>query len=310
MTTRRMDRLAALAIIVLAALTVGERTAACAPKKPAGGDEWVVAQYMGARRGTAWGRPTMRIFLKFPTGKTANLAAVKESPMSTVYDPHPEIVKVVKELKKGDYVRISTAVFQGVGILRGIRKYLAKRGEDSADGFVFVESTEVKAGRRTYTSVVLSKYGVTQTVLVPKVKGEDGKMVDDAKIAEAVTALKKDSVVEATVMGKGRTALLEFIAPWKPPRKGEFVKLVPASGEQKQMAVEVKVDGEAQTLLVPNLSGRSGKAYPDPKIVRAVRRLRAGDAVEFRTREEDGKTLLRRIDKGKGKGKGKDKKDK
>jgi hypothetical protein len=92
-----------------------------------------------------------------------------------------------------------------------------------------------------------------------------------------------------------------------------LVKVGPTKvGEETYTAVTVKTAKGQVDLLVPNLK-RSGRAYPDRLLLTAAKKLKVGETIEYRTRTEDGKTLLTMVrkakplppaTKGKGKGKG------
>jgi len=135
--------------------------------------------------------------------------------------------------------------------------------------------------------------------MIPMKKADGGKSLGpDAVIAQRAGAFKKDDVVEADLRpGPGGTDYMTLagIEAYKAPEQAKLEKIGDTEIDgQKYPTVELNQDGKTVSLPVAGkLQGK--KLVPDPKVLSAARSLRAGTEVMFRTREEDGKTWLREI---------------
>ena len=66
-----------------------------------------VVKYVGARKGTAWGRPVMKLLLAQRYGRgVATVVVPNQKPTARKYDPVPAVVDIVMELKRGELVEI------------------------------------------------------------------------------------------------------------------------------------------------------------------------------------------------------------
>ena len=289
----------------LAPVLVAAILGACWETSPAAGtgkpkpkpDDQVV-RYVGAQKGTAWGRPVLKLLLAQRYGRgVATVVVPSKDPMARKYNPSQTVVDVVKDLKRGDLVEISTAKFRGFTMLRSIRRYHPKPGEDDPDAFIFVKHLTQKVSGRDYMAVALKKRTRVQTILVPNRKNDDGKWVPDEKIAAQVKKLEADQIVEITIEKTAGRLYLKSIRPYQPPVKGSFVKLIAKKkvGEQECAAIVVKVDGSEREILIPNRKARGDKVVPDRKLLAAVKKLKADQPVECKTVEEDGQTWLARV---------------
>ena len=296
MTTRT----AAVVLIgtVLAACWQASPAARRERDKPKDKPATEVVKYMGAQKGSAWGRPVMKLLLAPRYGQgVAKVVVPNKDRMARKFDPSPAVVKVVKGLKPGDLVEIRMVKFRGVNLLRSIRRYHPKPGEDDPNAFAFVKHLTRKISGREYLAVVLKKANRSQTILVPNRKNDEGKWVPDKDIAEQVRKLEADQIVEITVKKTAGKVFLNSIRPYEPPVKGSFVKLIPKKkvGEKEYAAIAVKVAVTEQEILIPNRKNRAGKTLPDPKLLAAVKKLKADQTVEFKTLKEEGQTWLVRI---------------
>jgi hypothetical protein len=105
-------------------------------------------------------------------------------------------------------------------------------------------------------------------------------------------------VVEADLKpgpGGSEYMTLANIEAFKAPEQAKLEKLGETEIDgQKYPTVELNQDGKTLSLPVAGkLQGK--KLVPDPKVLGAAKSLRAGTEVIFRTRDEDGKTWLRDI---------------
>jgi hypothetical protein len=207
-------------------------------------------------------------------------------------------VDVVKGLKRDDLVEISTTKFRGVTMLRFIRRYQPKPGEDDPDAFTFVKHVTQKVSGRDYMAVALKKGNRSQTILVPNRKDDEGKWAPDKDIADQVKKVEADQIVEITVDRAAGKVFLKSIRPYEPPVRGSFVKLIAKKkiGEAEYAAIVVKVNADEREILIPNRKVGADKMLPDMRLLAAVKKLKADQPVEYKTLEEDGQTWLSRIE--------------
>lgn len=258
-----------------------------------------VVKYVGAEKGTAWGRPVMKLHLAERYGRgVATVVVPNKDRRARKYDPSPAMVDVVKDLKRGDLVEIRTTKLRGVTMLTFIRRYHPKPGEDDPDAFTFVKHLTQKVSGRDHMAVALKRGNRAQTILVPNRKNDEGKWVPDEKIAAQVKTLEANQIVEITIEKTAGKVLLKSIRPYKPPVKGSFVKLIAKKkvGEQEYAAIVVKVGASEREILIPNRKAGGDKMLPDQKLLAAVKKLKADQPVEYKTLAEDGQTWLARIE--------------
>jgi len=257
-----------------------------------------IVRYVRAERGTAWGKPVLRVIVSpVKGGSTKALVAPKQDPKSNTFDPDPKVVSVVKVLKKGDLLNVTTGRFKGVILIRRISRFLVQPGEEEPNGFLFVRAEEEDIARETYLVVTLQKFGQETKVVVPNKKNEAGEMAPDEALAARLTAFKIGEVVEVEAQKKGRLRTLKSIRKYAPPVVCEFVKLVEETvDEVEHVGIEVKIGGEPQTLFVPNVQ-RGKRNFPDSRLRSAARRLKPGDWIEAKIRTEGDRKLVTRITK-------------
>lgn len=290
-----------LAAVLVAGIlgTCWEASQAAGSDKPKPKPAPQIVKYVGARKGTAWGGPVMKLLLAERYGRgVATVVVPGKDSRARKYDPLPVMVKVVKDLKRGDLVEIKTLKFRGVTMLTAIRRYHPKPGEDDPDAFTFVKYLTQKVSGRNYLAVALKKGNRAQTILVPNRKNDEGKWVPDEKIAAQVKKLEADQIVEITIEKTAGKVFLKSIRPYEPPVQGSFVKLIAKKkvGEQEYAAIVVKVDASEREILIPNRKAGADKMLPDRKLLVAVKKLKAGQPVEYKTLAEDGQTWLARIE--------------
>ena len=257
-----------------------------------------VVKYVGAKQGRAWGQPVVLLVVApRKGGRTASLVVPNQDPEAGKLNPNPLLVSLVKSLKPGDLIEIRTMKLRGQNILRSIGRYEPKPGEDDPKAFTFVKTAQPKIDGQQYLAVVLQKDRKFQTLLVPNRKDERGAPAPDEKLAEKVRKLVVGDVVEVEAARVGAQMQLKDLKPYKLPEKANFLKLITTRhAEQKHLAVRIRRhSGEADELLIPNRKNLTGKTVHDPELHAAARKLRAGQPVLFRIREELGQPWLAEI---------------
>jgi len=255
-----------------------------------------VFRFVGQRRGSAWSRPVMQVALRPPAGGAQIVAVVpNRDNKGKKYDPVPAIADVVKQLKGGDLVEARTDKFMGKILLRSLRAYEAEEGENEPGTFILGKLEEVVVKGQPYTILWLSKWKITQKVLLPNVRNDEGKLVPDAAMAEKIRSLGEGAVAEVKVVKAGGRLTVREIYGYVPAAEGEFVRFVAESGDDGvQAGVVVKIDGEEKTLPVVRVK-RSGKMVPAPKVVAAARRLKPGRTVTCKMRKDGEATFVTMI---------------
>jgi hypothetical protein len=212
------------------------------------------------------------------------------------FDPIPQVAETVRDLKRGDVIKIELDHSKPKPYVRYAKRYKLKPGETDPKAYIFENTFRKGEGRSTYTAVVLSKYDEQATVAVNQKRDKEGDMVSDTAILEVLQSLKTGDLVEAEIRDVGRTPILTALERYAPPQKGKFLK--PAESEvegQKAPAVELEREGKTITALLPGkLQGK--RWTPDPKVHAEVRKLKPDTEVVFRARDEGGKVWLKDIE--------------
>ncbi len=247
-----------------------------------------VVRYLGAKEGRAWGQPVMLVLVAPRQGSgSATLVVPNRDPEARKLDPQPVILDLVKSLKPGDLIQVLTAEIERQRVLRFLRPYEPKPGEDDPNAFTFLKAVEEKAGGRECLAVTLEKDGNSQSVPLPEEKNEQGQLAPASRLAEQVRKLTDGELVEATVELVGGKIVLKDIKPYKPLVKGRFVKLTDVrQDEQKHLAVEVKLGEESRLLLIPKSKEDKDAAAREAELTAAAKKLRPGQPVLFRERKD------------------------
>lgn len=265
------------------------------PSVLAAQDDTAVVKYVGAKEGRAWSRPAMIVIVAPRDGRgTAELLVPNRNPEGRTLDPDPVVVNIVRDLKPGDLIEVRTGKLEGHNILRSIRPYKPKPGEDDPEAFTFVRVVEQKVGNQDVLGVELKKDAASQTVPVPNRTDDNGKPVPDPELAAKVRSFAKGDLVEVKVAREAGKIVLASIKAYKPPDRGKFVKSLEQKVEEEAfLAIEVAQDDQTtKTLLVPNHKDAKGQNVPDAELSAAVKKLRPGQTVLFRTRQDGQKTFL------------------
>ena len=291
-----------LALILAVAVVLAAARAPGAEKdKDDAGRFSGIVRYVGAKESRApTGVPAVRVyFAPLTRGRSISALIANKDAQSKVLDPNPAIFNVVKGLKKGDLVTVTIVSSGGWTTLTKIERYELKPGEDEPNGFLFVRAEEEEIAKETYLVVTLQKFGQETKAVVPSKKNEAGETAPDEALAAQLTAFKIGDVVEVETQKKGRLQVLKSICKYTPPVVCEFVKLVEKTvDEVEHVGVEVKIDGEPQTLFVPNMQ-RGKRSVPDPRLRSVARKLKPGDWIEAKIRTEGDRKLVTRITKTK-----------
>lgn len=211
------------------------------------------------------------------------------------YDPIPQVAETVRDLKRGDVIKIELDHSKPKPYVRYAKRYKLKPGETDPKAYIFENTFRKGEGRSIYTAVVLSKYDEQTTVAVNQKRDKEGDMVSDTAILEVLQSLKTGDLVEAEIRDAGRTPVLTTLERYAPSQSGKFLKPTESEVEgQKAPAVELEREGKRITALLPGkLQGK--RWTPDPKVHAEVRKLKPDTEVVFRARDEGDKVWLKDI---------------
>jgi len=194
-----------------------------------------------------------------------------------------------------------------VGLIRrGGKLYLTsvsamppKPGEKDRDT-AYLKGVEVrKIKDKPITVLIVTKFDRTTLVEVPKVRTKDGQETSPALLA-AIKAIKPGTLVEVQADAPSRYSrtkmpVLVSITPWAPWRKGTFAKLGRKTIDKaKYVTVEIKSAGIPLVLLVPKVM-RHGRESDDRTMLRLLYKLKKGQAVEFKIRQQGLNQFLRKV---------------
>ena len=270
-----------------------------AARKAGGGQKTqsMVVRYVSVRTGVARGRPTMFVVVApLDSRRTTSLTVASKTEKGRSR-PDPKIVSKLKQLKKGDLIRVSAGVNRGQAVLKDLEPYEPKPGEDDPMAFIFRESNNVKVGRQIYLVVTLEKLGRETKVFVPNKRGADGKMESDLELTMKVAECKRGQLVEVETSPSGRMRFLKYIGPYVLPIQGKFVKVAEEKTDGGTKAsIEVEVDGETKSVPVMD-RGRGDRTIPDARVVAAAKRFKTGDLVDVKTRKQGDQAVAIRITK-------------
>ena len=262
-----------------------------AKKKKAHKSGGEIMKFIKAEKGSVHSRSCLQIYAQpVAGGAKLKLQVSNQDNNLKKYDPIPAHAEVVKGLKSGDLIRITHKEGTGMDIIHSISKFVPRPGEEKANHFVFGECVEEASKKKSQALIKVTKYEVEQTLLLPLKKGKDGKLAPDPKLLEAVKACTSGDVVETkTKKSKGKLTLVS-ITVYVPPVCGEFVKLETDEADPAAASVVVKVDEAEQTVALPVVKGKA-----DPKLLASIKRLKAGQTVEYTTQKAEDKTVLKAI---------------
>jgi hypothetical protein len=245
------------------------------------------------------GKPVMLLGVEpLEGGRPIELVVANKDMKGDKYDPVPKVAETVRDLKRGDVIKIELDDTKPKPLVREATRYKLKPGETEPHTYVFENTFRKEEGRSSYTAVVLSRFDEQITVAVQQKRDKDGDMASDLAILELLQKLKTDEVVEAEIKETGRIPVLTSLQRYTPPQEGKFLKLTEQDVEgQKAPAVELERQGKPVTALVQGkMQGKRWVA--DAKVLGAVKRLKPDSAVVFRARD-DGKLWLKEIEPAK-----------
>ncbi len=257
-------------------------------------EDVIVARFRGAGPGRVSGRPHLLISIEAAGGRSLQLPIPNNNEGRPEFDPDRKMADVVQDLKPGDLIEVSVDHPRPShpALIRRIKPYELKPGEDQPNGYIFQGSEEKTVGRSKRTVVTLGKLGQTIAAEVPDKKGAGGALEFDPDILAAVNQLKEGSSVWVEMTGRSLT----LIEPYVDPVVGKFTKYTDTEVDGRKLrSLEIDQDGKTVTLLVPGRS--NGKTWvSDSNVTRQLTRVRPGMTVQFRSKEDGDKNWLRSIE--------------
>jgi len=257
-------------------------------------DETTVAKFRGASRSMLNGRSYMVVSIEGPGGQIARVAIPNKSGDRIQYDPDSHLLDSVQDLKSGDLVEVTVAMPRNgrPAMLHSIRPYELKPGEDQPNGYVFAGSDEQQSGSSTQTVVELRKLGQKIKVSVARTKSAAGAYESDPKIVADLSQFKEGDSVFAEISG----GTLVTIEPYTAPQLGKLIKIDETEVDgHKVKTAHIDQDGKTIDAMVPGKA--NGRAWsPDTMITRQLSRLKPGEQVQFRTKDDGGKSWIRSIE--------------
>jgi hypothetical protein len=257
-------------------------------------EDVVVARFRGASRGMISGKPHLLISIEPAGGRAVQVPIPNNNEDRSEYDPNQKLVETVQDLKPGDLIEVSVDRQRPPHptVVRRIRPYELKPGEDQPNGYIFKGSEEKTIGKSKKTLVTLGKLGQTIVAEVPDKKGTGGTIEPDPDMIAAMNQLKEGDSVWVEMNGK----MLALIEAYVEPITGKFTKYTESEVEgHKLRALEIDQDGKTLTLLVPGRA--NGKAWiTDSNVTRQLSRVRPGTMVQYRAKEDGEKNWLRSIE--------------
>jgi hypothetical protein len=210
--------------------------------------------------------------------------------------PNQDLIDVVKDLKKGDLMRISLNVAADGHWVTAVSKLDAPVVDD-AKAIIFDTVTEAVVGGQPKVTVLIKTAGKSETLTVPNVKDSLGKWVADPAIMAIIKEFKHDDKIEYTRQTLSNQVVIKTIKLAGAPDKAEFIKMTDKTlGGEKFTAIEVKEGTDKPiTLLVANTKDDKGKLtkddkgnpVPDATLLEAVTALTPGQMVEFKSKAEN-----------------------
>lgn len=224
-----------------------------------------------------------------------------------VYEPIQALVEKVKELDKGDIVRVRTKEvrFHGTSynMIVEIEPYRAPAGEaDDPSAFIYKGQKTEKAGKREHLILTLSKLGTEYQALVPTVRGEEGHYQPDPEVVARLEAIEEGDMVEIDAARiRGKAIRLNDVHPYRPPLNASFVSLSKAEPPAAEGEEGVKyVDAYKVTLNVGGAESswpvaakvRGQRALTDRDVLRPLNRAKRGQPLAIRLRTQNGRDAV------------------
>ena len=205
-----------------------------------------------------------------------------------------ELVDYFTKLAPGQPIEVALQKVEGKLYVTTVRAASPKPGESEQDTAYVKESEVLKVKGKAVTVLTLTKFGLTWQVEIPKVRTKDGLLASPVLLA-AIKAVKPGALVEIELetrkSSSSKLPVLKHILPWAPWRVGVFSVMAKKKiDDQTRTTVEIKSSGIPLLLVVP----RNGHS-DDRTIMRAIYRLKKGQLVEFKIRQEGLNQLIRKI---------------
>lgn len=274
---------AALAILCLAVSAFGQTQ-----------DDTAVAKFRGASRSMMNGRTYLVVSVEGPGGRIARVAIPNKGGNRVQYEPDSRLADAVQDMKSGDLVEISVEMPREgrPAMLRSIKPYELKPGEDQPNGYVFAGTDEKQSGSSTQTIVELTKLGQKFKVNVARTKSAAGDYESDPKVVSDLAQFKEGDSVFAEISG----GTLVTIEAYSDPQLGKLIKIDETDVDgHKVKTAHIDQDGKTIDAMVPGKA--NGRAWsPDTMIMRELSRLKLGEQIQFRTKDDGGKSWIRSIE--------------
>lgn len=218
---------------------------------------------------------------------------------TTLSVPDAAVAAGLEGLDEGTPIEVEAERQKGKWVVNALVKAKIEPGEEQPNGFVYVDTDEVKdRGGNKQVIVTLRKYGREFKVGVPMWKNDDyqdATWEPDPKIDRELRRLESGEVVAALIKA-GRQPMLVEIYPYEPPERGKFIQVkdTKVDGAAAAAFELAAADGTTMTITLPgNEQDRGGQKVlvPHPKLWNAVRRLKPDTEIEVLFREY-GQTLF------------------
>jgi hypothetical protein len=268
------------------------------PAKP----EPVVIKFQSAKQQKLMGYDVMVISgTEVLTGKQRQFGVENEEPQNKnkgpKYDPKTRVAEAVKDMKPGEYLKIEPKEMKNSSVawVDKAEVYKPAEHEEEPGVYIMFEAYKKEEGGANNYVVSLTKFAKFFDCYAPMVQDEKKNSVPDPEIVRVGEAAKKKDIVQATITQQGKFLVVTSLDPYQAKQEGKFGKVAEADvAGQKGQAVEVEQDGKSVTLLLPGkLSGK--RWVTDPGLLADAKKMKPGTAVEFHTREVEGKTYLRQL---------------
>jgi len=222
--------------------------------------------------------------------------------MPTKPEVPPSLSRVLGQHKVGDVLAIRAQTIGNVLVLHSAKAHEAKPGEFAADSAVFVKSEDKSTSSgRTTTYVTLVKNGQTSVMRLMQTRTKDDKgrttYVTRPDLVEALAAINQGDLVEVDVGKIHGKKVIRHIARWQEPKTGHFVALGQAEVDKtKHVTVQIRPAlGDILTAMIQQNCYDGVRYTDDYTMARFVRKLKADQAVTYKTRTHGEKTIIWQI---------------
>ncbi len=233
-------------------------------------------------------------------GRGIRLSVPNKDDTKPTYEPKPELLAIIDKLKAGDVFKATYDLKNNTALVSAITPYAMKPGEELPNGFVFNESYDKREGKLDYQMVDVKKFDQVITLVIPNRKDPtSGNMAPDPELLADAATFKPGDVVLIDATKSGTHPQIKSIELYTEPVAGTFIKSSTEKDNsgKEETTVEIEgADGKTITAVVPGrMDGK--KWVPDLKVEGEVKRLHPNLDVMYRATEDNGKTVLRFIQK-------------